>query len=999
MKKIFLLLCIISLISCKNELPLILQQENKTTPTIKETEILQQVNCSFTINGIVPEQYTEILENTEENKANTASRTIVPTVELNTLYTEITFTHTDGTQTTKTLTNASAFEVSLKRGEYTISANVFTAQNGTQIFCEADTTKKYTVEGSTSTIEIALVPYVDEAENGTGSVSIFLMGLTGTSQFQYYKYEISKISSSPLNAARTGSSSASGTDSGEIIKSDDFIQITNNQIQIENLKPASYNLKLNFYPNNAENTYCTYNLTETLIILAGLTSNKITGNAPYIYDGKIDLTQVTAYKDEYYIDLENGKDTNSGIYEKPMTFEAADSNNPRKIILTGSTTKENSIDISNNTAKVEFRNFKINNTLTVNVDNTTSEAPIYLDKTKTTTVSDDAKIIINYNVKPTDDTIAINVDTEDSALKTELLANNNQYFYGQYIDSATNEKTEYFVTKEGKLVATEKRMPETTEAIKALLEDTSVTEVKVYSERDFANFATAVNEDVTFAGKTITLTSDLTNVTSSIGAINGNTLVDTSNKPFKGTFDGGNHTIEYNNTNSNKALFELVYGNSGGSQNTVIKNLKVTGDSTANAGIVTALCNATIENCESSINLTVSKGFDYTEECIGGIVAKQFSDTSIKNCKNTGTITVFSGGNTRGLTIGGIVGMAAASTKYDVYIENCTNEGTIIKTNLSNSNNIYIGGVVGYLYQRVSLKECSNTGNIEGYGSIGGLVGYLENGSTIDTVSTNSGKITPSNSDVAYGNIVGTYRINYIEMYTKDLTKYKEDLDENNREKFGKLIFDLRWDIADSAFPINLVAKEVLFRINSPSDDLTSRAITASSSNDSIWINADKSLVTYYPFKGTGGSNGKTYIDINPVSALTDLTKSYIKYVGIGEHVIESVNFKNFSLSTNFIKAENTDTSSSKKASLTFKNCEISEFETSTDIISVNNYDVNFKSCTIKNNTANGTGPFYIVKKDGNSTVSAPLEGEAANTIPLTAGEEGVNTGFTAVSE
>lgn len=100
-------------------------------------------------------------------------------------------------------------------------------------------------------------------------------------------------------------------------------------------------------------------------------------------------------------------------------------------------------------------------------------------------------------------------------------------------------------------------------------------------------------------------------------------------KTFKGTFDGGGHTLTFNYTatGDNAAPFAKITG-------ATIKNLRVAGTITTSkqfaAGIVAISNGGSIENCRSSVTIDSSTSGDGTH---GGLVADSYTGTlNITNC-------------------------------------------------------------------------------------------------------------------------------------------------------------------------------------------------------------------------------------------------------------------------------------------------------------------------------------------------------------------------------
>ena len=155
----------------------------------------------------------------------------------------------------------------------------------------------------------------------------------------------------------------------------------------------------------------------------------------------------------------------------------------------------------------------------------------------------------------------------------------------------------------------------------------------IASSDDWGTFATSDDE---YSGKFFKLTADITVTTM-------------RTKTFKGTFDGGGHTLTFNYTatGNNAAPFAYITG-------ATIKNLRVAGTINSGykfaAGIVAISNGGTITNCQSSvtINSTNDTGKD-RDGTHGGLVADSYTGTlNITNClfdgKLLGTTTTSCGG-------------------------------------------------------------------------------------------------------------------------------------------------------------------------------------------------------------------------------------------------------------------------------------------------------------------------------------------------------------------
>jgi len=148
---------------------------------------------------------------------------------------------------------------------------------------------------------------------------------------------------------------------------------------------------------------------------------------------------------------------------------------------------------------------------------------------------------------------------------------------------------------------------------------------------DWETFVSNVAMDEQYAGKIVKLAADISIVS--------NDIVGTStDKPFKGTFDGGGHTINCTITNTSgvgTAPFMNI-------NNATIMNLKVTGTVTGGnhcAGLVGyAYGTNTIKNCE--VDVYVDCQATGTETHCGGILGNgTTSTTTISNCLFSGSIT------------------------------------------------------------------------------------------------------------------------------------------------------------------------------------------------------------------------------------------------------------------------------------------------------------------------------------------------------------------------
>lgn len=151
--------------------------------------------------------------------------------------------------------------------------------------------------------------------------------------------------------------------------------------------------------------------------------------------------------------------------------------------------------------------------------------------------------------------------------------------------------------------------------------------------------------------------------------------IGSSEAPYAGAFDGGNHTI------------------SG-------LSIRASSDYQALFGYVGA--NASVQN------LTVSGSVDAGGSYVAGVIA--YSEANVSNLHNRCKVTA------SGQYVAGVVGAAASGCT----ISGCTNSGSVYSSSASGS--AYVGGVVGG--KGCTVVDCENSGSVQGYGYVGGVVGH-----------------------------------------------------------------------------------------------------------------------------------------------------------------------------------------------------------------------------------------------------------------------------------
>ena len=195
--------------------------------------------------------------------------------------------------------------------------------------------------------------------------------------------------------------------------------------------------------------------------------------------------------------------------------------------------------------------------------------------------------------------------------------------------------------------------------------------------------------------------------------INGEWIpIGSSINPFRGSFDGGNHSVSGNYSVNG---LEQNYG----------------------AGLFGVISNATVKNISNNANITATIGSN-SQNGTGGVVGRVLYGSTVENCSNSGTITSSS------QHVGGVVGLVYVngtdlSDMKTAKIEACWNNGKI-KNESSIDASKDAGGVVGYLQTAnenvtdlIIVRGCYSTlsSSVELTAAkaafAGGVVGYTNN--------------------------------------------------------------------------------------------------------------------------------------------------------------------------------------------------------------------------------------------------------------------------------
>lgn len=190
------------------------------------------------------------------------------------------------------------------------------------------------------------------------------------------------------------------------------------------------------------------------------------------------------------------------------------------------------------------------------------------------------------------------------------------------------------------------------------------------------------------------------------------TPIGNDRNPFRGNFDGRNHTVTGMRISNSSANYVGLFGE------------------------------CTRYNINSAIkNITVENSVITGKEHVGAIIGYA-GEINIENCQSVGNTV---NGNKR---VGGISGSVVGSVSYAAKIVQCYNSSTV-------TGEYFVGGIVG-VGNRCIAENCLNTGEIKGYyygRAGGGIFGILSTNTSQITACINWGKISEVRS--GYGGIAG----------------------------------------------------------------------------------------------------------------------------------------------------------------------------------------------------------------------------------------------------
>ena len=354
--------------------------------------------------------------------------------------------------------------------------------------------------------------------------------------------------------------------------------------------------------------------------------------------------------------------------------------------------------------------------------------------TAVTNAVDYTKATIKIEITSEEDIRSIQINGEEIEVPTKVdgkyiiekeVSNN-----GNYIINAKNTKNEYKTAK---------------------VEVTEVSEdMDIQTTEQLVAFRERVNKGATYEGRTVRLINDL-NLMSVCGETKGNwepigNYAENNSHPFKGTFEGNNHTIDYlyiNTTNDYQGLFGYV--EKGTIKGIVIgSNSSITGGN-CTGGIVGFIESAVVQNCGNNGQIT-STGYN-----AGGIIG-QADNSNLETCYNKTNIIANS-------SAGGIVGYIWISQSGEYDLKNSYNEGNITAGS-------FAGGITGDIDTAddssidATMTNCYNKGIIEATqtGRIGGITARSA-GNILIEYCYNLGRINNSSTNGNIGGIVGINRL------------------------------------------------------------------------------------------------------------------------------------------------------------------------------------------------------------------------------------------------
>lgn len=268
----------------------------------------------------------------------------------------------------------------------------------------------------------------------------------------------------------------------------------------------------------------------------------------------------------------------------------------------------------------------------------------------------------------------------------------------------------------------------------------------VYSEEGLRAWAGSLWNDTS---RKIILTADITLTPPADGGSNWDPI-DT----FKGTFDGGGHTISgLVIKGDSKRLGFFQYLKSATVKNLTLENVQITNDFSGTGwsyvgGVAGENDSSVIENCFVSGSVIGNALGEWSDSYVGGVTGRiSSSGTLYYGAIGCGSSATVKGHN----KVGGVVGEVILNN-----VASCYATGSVtLESKATDDTYIGIGGVVGYCYDSF-ISGCYATGSVTGSGSgtfyVGGVLGISHCG-TMNACYHAQGKVSGPNGTT--GGVLG----------------------------------------------------------------------------------------------------------------------------------------------------------------------------------------------------------------------------------------------------
>ena len=248
-----------------------------------------------------------------------------------------------------------------------------------------------------------------------------------------------------------------------------------------------------------------------------------------------------------------------------------------------------------------------------------------------------------------------------------------------------------------------------------------------------AKLAQNVNAGSNYSGYTVTLSADID--------LNNQewTPIGIYNAPFRGSFNGNNHTISHLKITKTTEYAEShrflgLFGRAGGGSfsNVTIDGVSIIGYSRCGALLgaqdwedsSVSISNVSVSNVSIQVGGTGGN--------VGAVVGRVVGSGPISNVSVTGDLCL--NGSSETWDIGGITGYTYAN------LANCT---VNVNSGSSISGGMFIGGIVGYRCEgNLTMTDCSTNSNVNGTWWVGGLVGCGQYGGTYTNCTVDHATVT-----------------------------------------------------------------------------------------------------------------------------------------------------------------------------------------------------------------------------------------------------------------